>query len=77
MQRMAHISSLEAQVDLQLLCNLVLHFLSLQDKKTALHLAIESGHDKVCQVLLQAGADVQATDRVSTIIVILFTLVTV
>ena len=54
------------------LYHLVLHFLSLQLKQTALHLASESGHDKVCQVLLQAGADVQAvteTDHfVSTII---------
>ena len=59
------------------LCHLVLHFLSLQDKRTALHLASRLGHDKVCQVLLQAGADVQATDHVSTRIEILSTLVTV
>ena len=52
------------------LYHLVLHFLSLQDKRTALHLASISGHDKVCQVLLQAGADVQAVIHhiVSTII---------
>ena len=40
-------------------------FLPLQGKQTALHLASGSGHDKVCQVLLQAGADVQATNSVS------------
>ena len=59
------------------LCYLVLHFLSLQYTQTALHYASESGHYKVCQVLLQAGANVQAKDRVSTIIEILFTLITV
>ena len=59
------------------LCHLVLHFLSLQSEQTALHLASESGLDKVCQVLLQAGADVQAADFVSTIILILSTLFTV
>ena len=52
--------------------HLVLHFLSLQYKETALHLASESGHDKVCQVLLQAGADIQATtSHVSTVIFVL------
>ena len=50
------------------LCHLVLHFLSLQLKRTALHLASLSGHNKVCQLLLQAGADVQATTKVSAII---------
>ena len=60
------------------LCHLLLHFLSLQYKETALHFASVSGLDKVCQVLLQAGADVQAvTDIVSTIILILSTLFTV
>ena len=59
------------------LYHLVLHFLSLQNKETALHLASESGLDKVCQVLLQAGADVHAADIVSTIILILSTLFTV
>ena len=49
----------------QLVTNLPLHFLSLQDNHTALHLASESGHDKVCQVLLQAGADIHATGVVS------------
>ena len=38
--------------------------MSVQHKQTALHLASGSGHEKVCQVLLQAGADVQATDEV-------------
>ena len=59
------------------LCHLLLHFLSLQREQTALHLASESGHVKVCQVLLQAGADVQAADIMSTIIWILSTLFTV
>ena len=57
--------------------HLLLHFLSLQWKRTALHLASKLGHDKVCQVLLQAGADVQAADILSTIILILSTLFTV
>ena len=59
------------------LCHPVLHFLSLQNNETALHLASASGHDKLCQVLLQAGADVQAISFVSTIILILSILVTV
>ena len=58
-------------------CNLVLHILLLQLKRTALHLASISGHAKVCQVLLQAEPNVHVTDRVSTIILILSTLVTV
>ena len=37
----------------------------LQHKQTALYLASGSGHEKVCQVLLMAGADVQATNHVS------------
>ena len=48
------------------LFHLVLHFLSLQSKETALHLASGWGRDKVCQVLLQAGANIHATDNVST-----------
>ena len=40
-------------------------FLSLQGNRTALHWASNSGHDKVCQLLLQAGADVHAADNVS------------
>ena len=61
------------------LYHLALHFLLLQIKQTALHLASISENDKVCQVLLEAGADVHATDMVSrpTIISILSTLVTV
>ena len=34
--------------------------MSLQGNKTALHFASESGQDKVCQVMLDAGADVRA-----------------
>ena len=37
----------------------------LQFKKTALHYSSIGGHDKVCQVLLKAGANVHATDEVS------------
>ena len=58
------------------LFHLVLHFLFLKLGRTALHLASKSGHDKVFQVLLQALADVDTTDEVSTTIFILITLVT-
>ena len=46
-------------------CHLYLIFLSLQSKQTVLHYASSSGHNKVCQVLLQAGADALAIDDVS------------
>ena len=36
-----------------------------QDKNTPLHLAAYNGHDAACRVLVDAGADVMAVDRVS------------
>ena len=44
--------------------------MSLQYNKTALHFASISGHDKVCQVLLDAGADLHAKSWVSNTILI-------
>ena len=51
-------------------CN---HGACLQQKESPLNLASYSGHDEVCQLLLQAGVNVQAVDfvsiRISTYIV--------
>ena len=41
------------------------YFLFLQFLLTPLHLACWYGHDSVVKLLLQHGADVNATDRVS------------
>ena len=38
-----------------------------QDKKTALHLAAEGGHDKMVETLVEAKADPCAQDRVSVL----------
>ena len=48
-------------------CDHIVTWLSLQFKHTALHLASESGHDKVCQVLIQAGADIHAVTYIVSI----------
>jgi ankyrin repeat protein len=36
----------------------------LQSGETPIHIAAREGHDKVAEVLLQANADVNATDEV-------------
>jgi hypothetical protein len=38
----------------------------LQDKKTALHWAVEKGHKDVASLLVERGADIEAKDRVRT-----------
>jgi ankyrin repeat protein len=35
-----------------------------QDKKTALHWAVEKGHKDVASLLVERGADIEAKDRV-------------
>ena len=40
-------------------------YLIIQDNGTALHVACASGHDKVVNILLQAGADPSVRDLVS------------
>ena len=42
-----------------------LFVLLLQNKQTPLHVAAEGGHDEICKVLLEKGAQVDAKDNIS------------
>ena len=41
-----------------------LYVIYLQDGKTALHVAVEKGHEAIATILLQNQADVNAADKV-------------
>ena len=45
------------------------HLLQLQDKKTALHYAADSGSQSIVEVLLDKGASVNCIDKVSEYII--------
>jgi len=45
---------------------LSLYFITVQDGKTALHLAAEHGHTNVVQLLIEAQADLDLQDKVHT-----------
>jgi ankyrin repeat protein len=42
-------------------------FLYLQDGRTPLYCAAQKGHDKIMEMLVQAGADVNAANKVGMI----------
>jgi len=48
--------------------------MSLQDRRTALHIAARYGHVKVVEVLIRSGADIHAFDVVSFHVLILISL---
>ena len=46
-------------------CCVGLFVFLLQSERTPLHFAAEGGHDEICKVLLEKGAQVDAQDNVS------------
>ena len=50
-------------------------FITMQQQWTALHLAVQDGHDSVVEILIKYGAEVNAAEVVNNLLIIISTVI--